>query len=311
MRVRIVTEEEVVLLEHAIKSNGHEQVYSMSIASETKEGRCQLQIIDLKECLLCVGEFAYQQDFFLQSMEDAACLQLLLRWPHEIGDNYALLADKPHLLHQIRNRAGIVKEITLTCNQGAGKLMLLSFKKELDGMTGPDTMLSRFFNEWRLSSSSALVLQQLLYYPVKPLYLRQYVQVKCEELYLMLLHEKDATTERTTLPAIIIEKLKSLHELIAGNPDKNYHIEELARHIMINRDHLKRYFKTYYGHTIHQYILLIKMEAAQQSLLNSDQTCKEIAFDLGFKSDAHFSEAFKKHFGISPGQLRKKNSTKV
>jgi len=311
MRVRVVTEEEVVLLEHTVKEHGHEQIYSLSIASETKEGRCQFQIIDLEECLLWLGEFSIQHDFFLQSEQEEQNLQLLFRWPSEIGGNQALLTNKPQLLHQIKSQGSASKEITFACHQGAGKLVLLSFKKAFNTqaeITGSDTIAPRFLNEWRLNISTASVLQQLLYYPVTPLYLRQYARIKCEELYLMLLQERDAAIDEGSLPAAIAEKLKFLRELIRNNPDKNYSIDELTRHALLNKDHLKRYFKAYYGDTIHQYIILTKMEAAQQMLLYSKKAGKEIAFDLGYKSDAHFSGAFKKYFGITPGELRKRNT---
>ncbi len=34
---------------------------------------------------------------------------------------------------------------------------------------------------------------------------------------------------------------------------------------------------------------------------------KEVAFSVGFKEYSHFSNCFKKHFGISPSEWRKSN----
>lgn len=96
--------------------------------------------------------------------------------------------------------------------------------------------------------------------------------------------------------------------MIRQQPDENFSIETLAKTLHLNTANLQRYFKAYYGRTLHQYILSIKMEAAMQLLTNTNKSSKEISFDLGFKSDANFSEAFKKHFGYPPGQLRKKNT---
>lgn len=45
---------------------------------------------------------------------------------------------------------------------------------------------------------------------------------------------------------------------------------------------------------------------AERLLTNSKRTVQEIAYDLGFTSQAHFAKFFKKQRGISPTQYRKK-----
>ena len=51
----------------------------------------------------------------------------------------------------------------------------------------------------------------------------------------------------------------------------------------------------------------IAMEGKRQ-LLKTDKLAKEIAFDLGFRDQSHFSRFFKKETGISPSQYRRKGN---
>jgi AraC-like DNA-binding protein len=40
-------------------------------------------------------------------------------------------------------------------------------------------------------------------------------------------------------------------------------------------------------------------------LLDTDKTAAEVGFALGYATPQHFSEAFKKRFGMTPGSVRK------
>ena len=48
------------------------------------------------------------------------------------------------------------------------------------------------------------------------------------------------------------------------------------------------------------------MNAALPLLLNNEYNIKEIAYRLGFYDDAYFSRVFKNHYGITPGEYRKR-----
>jgi AraC-like DNA-binding protein len=41
--------------------------------------------------------------------------------------------------------------------------------------------------------------------------------------------------------------------------------------------------------------------------MNPHYSCKDIAFVLGFANSDHFSEQFKKRFGVSPLEYRKQH----
>lgn len=91
--------------------------------------------------------------------------------------------------------------------------------------------------------------------------------------------------------------------------DLNFHnpptIIELSKQIGINEYKLKKGFKELFGTTIFGYIHHARMELARRLLLDSQKTAKEIAYDIGYSSPQHFSNAFKKHFGFTPNSVRK------
>lgn len=68
-------------------------------------------------------------------------------------------------------------------------------------------------------------------------------------------------------------------------------------------------FKAVQGQTIHQYMLEYKMkEAIAYSDIFPEISIKEIAYNLGFYDEYHFSRQFKKIIGISPSRYKKRRS---
>lgn len=69
--------------------------------------------------------------------------------------------------------------------------------------------------------------------------------------------------------------------------------------------HLNRLFIKYTGLTIHQYILTVRINEAKKRLIGTELSLEEIAEEIGFSSNTHFSSAFKRIEGMSPNTYRK------
>jgi AraC-like DNA-binding protein len=100
--------------------------------------------------------------------------------------------------------------------------------------------------------------------------------------------------------------LQKLNEWLS----KHYHedtltVVELAQNLYLGPDVLTRKLKEKTGRTTEQYILRYRLERALELLASSDKTIGQISTDTGFKNDAHFSRAFKSHYGKSPGEMRR------
>lgn len=74
----------------------------------------------------------------------------------------------------------------------------------------------------------------------------------------------------------------------------------LAQQVGTNAYYLKKHFKRAFGTTVYTYIMQIRMEKALKLLESKEKRVSEIAHIVGYKHAAHFTTAFKKHFGVVP-----------
>ena len=81
-------------------------------------------------------------------------------------------------------------------------------------------------------------------------------------------------------------------------------LAELARAVGTNEYKLKRGFKSLFGNTPYGFFLEHRLELARNCLLETDWTVAEIAYHVGYSDPAHLTNAFRKHFGIRPSDLR-------
>ena len=106
------------------------------------------------------------------------------------------------------------------------------------------------------------------------------------------------------------KKQKEMDQLVYAREFMEQHmanppsLSELSREIGLNEYKLKRGFKELYGSTVFGYLSDFRLERACWELQNSSKPIGEIAMDLGYSSSQHFSNAFKKKFGMSPSEAR-------
>lgn len=91
---------------------------------------------------------------------------------------------------------------------------------------------------------------------------------------------------------------------------QNYYLDlpvsEMANHIGVTRAYLTHCFKSTYGMTIQEYLVNYRMKKAKEILLESNAKIRDVAFQVGYKDELHFSKVFKKHFGKSPKTFRER-----
>lgn len=88
---------------------------------------------------------------------------------------------------------------------------------------------------------------------------------------------------------------------IHRNPEKFFSNKQLAEKFNVSVKTAENKFKLLFGVTIHRYMLKYKSELAISYFKNfPEMTIKEVAFNLGFYDEYHFSKAFKQATGFSP-----------
>jgi len=87
--------------------------------------------------------------------------------------------------------------------------------------------------------------------------------------------------------------------------DQNLSLGELAEIAYFSKFHFHRIFKAFYGETLSQFVLRLRLQKAAIELLNSPtKSITEIALDCGFSAPEVFTRTFKTKFKSSPSQWR-------
>ncbi|MDE1996994.1 MAG: helix-turn-helix transcriptional regulator, partial [Rhizobiaceae bacterium] len=99
-------------------------------------------------------------------------------------------------------------------------------------------------------------------------------------------------------------------DYVEAHLKKPIYLAELANAAGLSRMHFAAQFRAATGLTPHAYILKRRVEDSQRMLLRGDRSIVDVSLEMGFSSQAHFSSAFKKIVGISPGQWRDRSASR-
>lgn len=78
-----------------------------------------------------------------------------------------------------------------------------------------------------------------------------------------------------------------------------------------SQEHLCREFKRHINQTPIEIINQTRLIYAKNLLCNTDISIMDICFDSGFENPSHFYHLFKKQFGTSPANFRKRNQRSI
>jgi signal transduction histidine kinase/DNA-binding response OmpR family regulator/ligand-binding sensor domain-containing protein len=179
-------------------------------------------------------------------------------------------------------------------------IILLTAKADVESKIiglkqGADAYLPKPFNQ-----------QELLVRMQKLLELRQHLR---KHYLLMAAGELPANSIDQTLNEEIMENtfLKKARKIVEKNLT-NYDFKVSDFHDQLNMSHsnLHRKLKQLVGLSANEFIHYVRLEKAKKMLCQTDEPVSNIAFDTGYKDPGHFSRVFKKEFGLSPSEYRKK-----
>ena len=95
-------------------------------------------------------------------------------------------------------------------------------------------------------------------------------------------------------------------EYIRSHIHENLTVENLASALSLNASYLSKLFKQEMGITVSRYIREQKISVATNMLRHLDDSSLNIANYLGFSSQSHFIQVFKKETGSTPEEYRRK-----
>ncbi|HEX7926734.1 MAG TPA: AraC family transcriptional regulator [bacterium] len=105
---------------------------------------------------------------------------------------------------------------------------------------------------------------------------------------------------------VVGSALKCLH----AAPLEGWSVESLARRVGVSRSVLADRFKQHLNQPPMQYLAHWRLLIAAQHLKSGKLPVKSIADQSGYESEAAFSRAFKRRFGLSPADWRKRQRSR-
>ncbi len=100
-----------------------------------------------------------------------------------------------------------------------------------------------------------------------------------------------------------VERIHHARDILVSDMENPPTLAELAIHVGINQKKLKHGFRQVYNTSVYGYFREFRMQKARELLQQGDSNVTEAAYAVGYQSLSHFSEAFKKRFGLLPKDL--------
>ena len=100
--------------------------------------------------------------------------------------------------------------------------------------------------------------------------------------------------------AHIGKALASIH----NQPENDWSVATLAKQVGMSRSGFSARFTDLVGEPVMRYLTRWRMQLARAQLQESSDPLLVIAESLGYQSEVSFARAFKREFGMTPGQVR-------
>jgi len=109
------------------------------------------------------------------------------------------------------------------------------------------------------------------------------------------------------LTAPVKQRVNEVATYISDNYRNEHTLELLAKKFYINKSYLSRIFKQVTGHTVHEYLNVVRIRRAQEMLANTDMNINDLSEFLGYSSSTYFVKIFRKYTETTPLKYRKHN----
>jgi AraC family transcriptional regulator len=101
-------------------------------------------------------------------------------------------------------------------------------------------------------------------------------------------------------PALSPNQVARIQEYVRANLARDIGLSELADQLGLSPHYFSMLFKHAVGVSPHHYVLRERIREAQRLLATGRTAISDVALDLGFSDQSHFSQAFRKMTGTTP-----------
>ena len=135
---------------------------------------------------------------------------------------------------------------------------------------------------------------------------RFYYEIQVRELMFSILDPQRHSRNIKGLSEYEVSQIHKVEQMIVKDLSVHYTIPELARMINMGQFKLKAAFKQVTGMGMFECLKEARLQKSRKLLLETDMLVKHIYAEAGYESITVFIDAFRKRFGISPTEYRKK-----
>ena len=129
--------------------------------------------------------------------------------------------------------------------------------------------------------------------------------LKCFTAELMFVILRHKNEHETT--SISSNFITTVQEYIQNNYMNDVKLSSIAEMLSVSQEHLSRVFKQETGIGFKEYLTKFRLQKAEDMLKHeTGRAVSEVAYACGFNDGNYFSYTFKKAYGISPSELRRK-----
>ncbi len=164
-----------------------------------------------------------------------------------------------------------------------------------------------FYHQSRFDSETRLVLWQILQCPYAGKARELFMEAKALELAALKLAELDPYSRGDAEEPCgrVMEQVRQAHQILVERMDAPPDLNQLGRMVGLNRNKLNSGFKELYGDTVFNILRNARLDKARALLRHSELSLVDIAYAIGYNSQANFTTAFRRRFGQSPNMVRK------
>jgi AraC-like DNA-binding protein len=152
----------------------------------------------------------------------------------------------------------------------------------------------------RLTDEIAEIMDSSHYGPVRPLFL----EARALGWLAMTMSNAAPKAPPESLSGRERERMHEARHLLLSRLADPPTLAEVASAVGTNDFALKRNFKAVFGQPVYAYLLRVRLAHARRLLRDSSFSIKEIASAVGYAHAGHFSTAFRRSYGVTPGRYR-------
>jgi AraC family transcriptional regulator len=121
----------------------------------------------------------------------------------------------------------------------------------------------------------------------------------------LLRHYGGAKPRAAPAGGLSADRARKVEEYLRENYAQKLSVAELAAVCGLSAGHFALAFSRTFGQPPHQYLIHLRLAAAERLLAESDLRIADIAYRTGFASQSHLTETLRKYKRVSPAQIRR------